>query len=632
MSFTRCTHLVPLLAFAFTLALSAQQPGATITQTSPPAAAPPNQLSHGAYPEIVRLSVVQGDVRITRGKQDEKLTGNTWEQAVVGTPLQSGFNLVTAPDSRAEIEFEDASTLYVAPSSAIAFTDLTTKDGIPHTVISLLSGTVTTHLHPNIRGELYTINTPTHSLSVLYGEKSYMRITGYLDGMKITPQDSGRITFNSINSQAAIEGVTYTYAGYAVIRQSFFTPTPPAFTAWDQWVAARVKQRSEAMHAVMHDANLPEPLPGLADLANQGTFSPCAPYGTCWQPTRGWSPVPQPAQPHLEAAVQNDPPQHSTAPNPQPAAQTSAARKRKSAQSAILPVDDLYDGYFPCLPGGLWYLDYQLASFPYGFDAAYPYPYDWVVCHTGFWIHRNHRYLWVAGTHKHHRCPVRWVKYRGKIGYVPLHPRDERGKLPVNLRHGIFVVPQRSGNLKPGSAISVQRIAYDPKLRVTPLGVTPKEFRTPPMPTLARAESPQLEASLLRDSLQPGTHLGNQMRQPARTAALTFDNKSQRFMLATRVTRGGRTITTSQPFSSRSGAIRSSVGASSGGGFHGGGRSSSGGGFHGSGGHSGSSRGGFSGGGGHSGGGGFSGGGSHSGGGSSSAGSSGSSSGGGGHH
>jgi hypothetical protein len=28
-------------------------------------------------------------------------------------------------------------------------------------------------------------------------------------------------------------------------------------------------------------------------------------------------------------------------------------------------------------------------------------------------MYRRHRYMWVAGTHKHHRCPVHWVKYGG---------------------------------------------------------------------------------------------------------------------------------------------------------------------------------------------------------------------------
>jgi hypothetical protein len=648
MSFARCTHLASLLAFTFSLTLHAQQPGATITETPPstpaPSAQPP---SRGTYPEIVRLSVVQNDVRITRGKQDEKLTGNTWEQAVVGTPLQSGFNLVTGPASRAEIEFEDASTLYVAPSSAIAFTDLTTKDGVPHTAISLLSGTITTHLHPNIAGEFYLIKSPTHSLAVRYGERNYLRLTAYLDGIKVTPQDTEELTFDRTTSRTRRLGDTYIYSGDNLTVEPA-SATSPTLTGWDIWVATRVKQRREAMRAVMHDAHLAEPLPGLADLANRGAFIPCAPYGTCWQPTRGWAPSPRSTHPHLEAAaLQNNSGQDTRAPTPPPSVQTTAAPKQRATQSAILPPysleDDLYDDYFPCIPRGLWYSNLLLAGYPFDYDAAYPYPYDWVVCHTGSWIYRNHHYLWVAGTHKHHRCPIRWVRYKGQRAYVPVHPRDERGKLPLNIRHGLFIVPKnsgpKSGDLKPTPANSVQRVAYDPKLPLSPLGVTPREFRDPPLPTLARAQSPRLETSLLRDShdtFRPGTPLGNMMRLPTHTAALTFDNRSQRFMLATRVTEGGRTVTTTQPFASRGGAIRSSATASFSGGrsYSGGARSGSysgGGGARSGGGYSGGGSRGGSGGGSHGGGGGGysgGGGGSHSGGGGGGSSSSGASSGG----
>src|SRR5579875_1667440 len=60
-------------------------------------------------PQIVRLSYVEGDVRITRGKlaekQDAKLTGAStgWEQAVANLPIESGYSIVTGT-GRAEIE------------------------------------------------------------------------------------------------------------------------------------------------------------------------------------------------------------------------------------------------------------------------------------------------------------------------------------------------------------------------------------------------------------------------------------------------------------------------------------------------------------------------------------------------
>jgi hypothetical protein len=47
-----------------------------------------------SYPEIVRVSYAEGDVRIARGRQNEK-NGAAWEKVEANTPIESGFSLVT---------------------------------------------------------------------------------------------------------------------------------------------------------------------------------------------------------------------------------------------------------------------------------------------------------------------------------------------------------------------------------------------------------------------------------------------------------------------------------------------------------------------------------------------------------
>ena len=625
MSFTRCCRLAPL----FLASLSLNLPGQTPPQ---PAEAPP--ASHATYPQIVRLSLVEGDVRIARGKQDEKLTGNAWEQSAANIPLESGFSLATGPDGRAEIEFEDDSTLYLAPNSALTLADLTTKDGVPQTTLSLLSGTVTTHLYPTIPGERYLLQTPTHSLDVHFGETSYLRITGFLDAMQFTPLGDQQITANHVDLHA-VPGHAYSIVGGRILPTT--TSSTPSQLAWDNWVTDRVNARNAATQSVMHEANLSSPIPGLADLAGQGTFTPCAPYGTCWVPTNGWTQQ----NPDTTPAATPSPQQSSdtsTPIKPLPEAQqrytVSVAQLRQSGSQtpsgpgvapAVLSYDDFDD--FPCDPWRLWY---RRTLFAYPNNL---YPYDWAVCHAGFWINRNHRYMWVAGTHKHHLCPVHWVKYQGKLGYVPMHPRDQRGLPPVNLRHGLYQLTDKPTH-------PVERVALDNKSSPKLLDSTPKEFRSPAPTQLARADAPQVAVHTMHESPRTGT---NGAPSPRAVSSLTFDQHSNRFMLATRVTDGGHTHTFTEPMSDRGGHItpatgngfRSSNAGGGGynhaGGYSGGGGHSSGGGGSAGGGHSGG--GGFSGGGGggggHSGGGGSSGGGGASSGGGASAGGGG---GGGGHH
>jgi hypothetical protein len=97
--------------FLLTVSVSAY---ASLTDT---ASAPHPQSSFSAaplktYDQIVRLSFVEGDVRISRGKQGERATGGVWGQATAGIPIETGFNLATGK-GRAEIELEDASTVYL---------------------------------------------------------------------------------------------------------------------------------------------------------------------------------------------------------------------------------------------------------------------------------------------------------------------------------------------------------------------------------------------------------------------------------------------------------------------------------------------------------------------------------------
>jgi hypothetical protein len=73
----------------------------------PPASQP--AYDSATYDQIVRLSLVEGDVRVSRGKQAERATGGDWGQAATGLPIEEGFSLATGA-GRAEIEFEDAST------------------------------------------------------------------------------------------------------------------------------------------------------------------------------------------------------------------------------------------------------------------------------------------------------------------------------------------------------------------------------------------------------------------------------------------------------------------------------------------------------------------------------------------
>jgi hypothetical protein len=171
MNVTRCWYLILLILYGSLSTIS---------------------LAHGSaasYPQIVRVSYVEGDVRISRGKENEKATGAAWEKAVADLPVDSGFNLVTG-GGRAEIEFEDTSTVYLGENSVLTFNNLQTEGNVPHTEIALLSGTATVHARLTVPGDSFVLTTPTNALSLKYPDDSYVRVNSYLDGMRVTPQEN----------------------------------------------------------------------------------------------------------------------------------------------------------------------------------------------------------------------------------------------------------------------------------------------------------------------------------------------------------------------------------------------------------------------------------------------------------
>jgi hypothetical protein len=227
--------------------------------------------------QTVRLSFVEGDVRISRGKQGEKETGAEWEKAEVNLAVEPGFSLATGKGARAEIEFEDASTMYLGENSALSFGELSSKAGVTHSAVELISGTLTLNLHP-APGEWFKMRTPGGGqLTVPYPDHSMTRLNRYLDATSVTPlEDTTMQLLNKTKTQV--------FAGNTIVVHDGADGVPvprssTSYKAWDSWVLDRIKVRDELMAQVMGQSGLTKPLAGLPDMEGQGTFFDCAPMG-----------------------------------------------------------------------------------------------------------------------------------------------------------------------------------------------------------------------------------------------------------------------------------------------------------------------------------------------------------------
>ena len=500
--------------------------------------------SNVTYPQIVRISYLEGDVRVQRGAPNGK-TGAIWEKAVADLPLETGFSLVTGA-GRAEIEFENASTLYLGENSVLTFNDLHETAGVPWSDLALLAGTVSMHIHPYVAGEKFILRTPSNDLVAHYPDKDYVRVESYTDAVSITPLEGADVHLTGLPRDAAAPGHTFTWVD-GQLENAAGIPDQGAFAAWDKWVAGRVAERNTAMTAVMEESGLTAPIPGMAEMAGKGKFFDCAPYGTCWEPAdnadqeetaqnqpRSQQPSQTPSQqPSLELAAY-----HPTALTSQ-AAQTGPDQQPQIAEREFR---------FPCIPVAL---RYRTARDPVTGKQTVipgtlvtPEPYDWAVCHAGSWIRHQKHYVWVAGGKRRHVDPVRWVKSGRQVAFVPLHPYDVKGQPAINARHWVFVVTARN-------EITVRPEKFEPNLPIEYLKSPPREFRTAFLRPLTSAEAPRMEAHAFPHALSNKAAEVSQAAVP-----IHFDPKSQSFMVAKQEMRAGRSTTVLAPMSNRYGSLQ----------------------------------------------------------------------------
>lgn len=503
----RCRPFTLLVLFVTLPALASAKPGIAKKRT---------------YPEIVRISYLQGDVRIARGKANDGVQRAPWEVAVAGLPLRTGYSLATG-NGRAEIELEDASTFYLAEHSLLLFRDLHTTNGVPYTEVALLGGTISTNFRPMAPGEIFRIETATDSLTMSQNVNHDLRVTAYINGVAVTALDNTPVDLPGMPKQQLHAGKTVLLSGNEILKASAVSGAA-SFAAWDQWVASRVAARNAAMDRVMKASGLKAPIPGMAGMEGQGTFFPCAPYGTCWKPAEasgraGGAVTRAPAAPASGAG------------QPQEAVQIS----REGAG-------------FPCFPSHIQDLLGKSGTtggstfLPVGLDSHFnAQAWHWAVCHSGDWIWQNQQYVWVARHRRHHRVPVRWVKLHHAVAFVPRHPFDVEGKPPLNLVHGAFAVRNQ---------ISAVLIHADIGERVEALSKPPAEFLRPAFTPLDHATAPQVEVDELDEVPSKSQFI------TASAGKLIFDAPTQTFFLSSRFTISEKEVTIRESFEGISGDLQ----------------------------------------------------------------------------
>ncbi len=109
------------------------------------------------HARVIRLSLVQGDVRFARDVKGDSLASQnaTWEAGELNLPIRQGYALAT-DKGRAEVEFENGAMAFLGEDTVIEFFDLSNVDGAKTTRLVLRQGTASFYVNPG-NGDYFSV-------------------------------------------------------------------------------------------------------------------------------------------------------------------------------------------------------------------------------------------------------------------------------------------------------------------------------------------------------------------------------------------------------------------------------------------------------------------------------------------
>jgi FecR protein len=340
-----------------------------------------------SHARIIRLSLVQGDVRFARDVKGDPLTSDkaTWEGATLNLPIRQGYVLAT-DHGRAEVEFENGAMAFLAENTVLEFYDLSLEDGAKTTRLVLRQGTASFYVNP--AGEDY-FSVTGGDFTVEADGRAGFRLNNFDDG-SVVDVTKGRVSvLRKDKTTALAKGQSLSMR--AGDKDSTEIARLPASDDFDRWVAGREDAVTTATTAAQQYVSSPYYSSGMADLYTYGSWYPVGGYGNCWRPYGvglGWSPF----------------------------------------------------------SSGGWFTDPVFGSAFIGSQ-----PWGWLPYHYGGWVFDPfYGWLWSPGLGFGGGFggfvpfrPVTGVFIRSKtglLGLVPVHPLDVKGKEPINLSKGVFAV------------------------------------------------------------------------------------------------------------------------------------------------------------------------------------------------
>lgn len=342
----------------------------------------PASRADSSHARIIRLSLIQGDVRFARDVHGDPLAdaSATWETAIANLPIRQGYVIAT-DNGRAEVEFENGAMVFLNEHSVLEFYDLSRNDGALTTRLVLRQGTISAYAHPG-SGDYFSVTGGDFTVEAT--SRASFRVDNFDDGSTVSVL-KGRVSVLHKDETSQLEknqSLTM-HAGEDTVAIDRVVSDDN----FDHWVSGRIDSVTTATNASLQYVDSPYYNSGFSELALYGSWFSIGGFGNGWRPSGvgfGWSPF--------------------------------------DAGSWY------YDPFF-----GWSFIGYQ----PWGW-APYHYG-SWIFSPGLGWV-------WIPSGFGYRRVPWRpvtavFVHSGAAVGLVPVHPTDRPGKKPVNITQGVLPVP-----------------------------------------------------------------------------------------------------------------------------------------------------------------------------------------------
>ena len=370
-----------------------------------------------SHARIIRLSLVQGDVRFARETHGDPLADSnaTWENAGLNLPIRQGYVLAT-DNGRAEVEFENGAMAFLKEHTVLEFYDLSLNDSERTTRLVLRQGSAAFYVNP-AGGDYFSVTGGDFTVEAL--GRGEFRLDTYDDGSTVEAYRGRVSVLHNKNETKLQKGQSLSVK--AGQDSSLSVGDLPADDDFDRWVSGRIDSVISATTASQQYTGSSSYVPGFGSLYTYGAFSNCGAYGYGWRPFGvgyGWSPF------------------------------TSGQWIFDPASGGYAWLSYQPWGWAPYHYGG-WLFDASCGGWFYSPPILYGYR-----GYPGGGVRR-----FPKGVHPphpiYHPATAVFVRNGGKTGIVLMHPLDAKGKTPLNLDRGVFSV---EGNKGVGAQpISVER-------------------------------------------------------------------------------------------------------------------------------------------------------------------------------